>query len=85
MNTPETVKKTILENTRTAYHYGFDVLNVVQKQGEQILNAALDHAPWINAESREAVGTWVEFVKNAQNNAKTVLDENFKTFERLLA
>ena len=85
MKTTETVKATILETARTAYNYGFDILNTVQEQGEKTFNAALDNAPWINAEGREAIDAWVGFVKNAQTNAKTVLDENFKTFEKLLA
>ncbi len=84
INAKETIKETIVDNSRTAYNYSFDILNAVQDQGEKTLNAVLDRATWINGEHRKAVDNWIGYVKDGQNNVKTVLDENFKTFERLL-
>jgi len=84
MNAKEIIKETIIDTSRTAYNYSFDVLNAVQDQGEKALNAVLDQATWINGENKKAVDNWIGSVKDGQNNVKTVLDENFKTFERLL-
>ncbi|MBC2714516.1 MAG: hypothetical protein HF978_04330 [Desulfobacteraceae bacterium] len=84
MNAKEIIKETIIDTGRTTYNYSFDVLNAVQDQGEKALNTILDQATWINGENRKAIDTWIETVKNGQNNVKTVLDENLKTFERLL-
>lgn len=84
MNAKEIIKETIIDTGRTAYDYSFNVFNAVQDQGEKALNAVLDRTAWINGENRKAVETWLESVKNGQNNVKSVLDENFKTFERLL-
>jgi hypothetical protein len=83
-NAKETVKETIIDTSRKAYNYNFDILNAVQDQGEKALNAVLDQAPWINGEHRKTVDNWIGSAKDIQNNVKTVLDENFKTFERLL-
>ncbi len=84
MTAKEIIKETIIDTGKTAYNLSFDVLNAVQDQGEKTLNAVLDRTTWINGDNRKAVDTWIESVKNSQNNVKTVLDENFKTFERLL-
>jgi len=84
MNAKEIIKETIIDTSRTAYNCSFDVLNAVQDQGEKALNAVLDQATWINGENRKAVDNWIGSVKDGENNVKTVLDENFKTFERLL-
>jgi len=84
MNAKGTIKETIIGTSKTAYNYGFDALNAVQEQGEKALNAVLDQATWINGENRKAVDNWIGTVKDGQNNVKTVLDENIKTFERLL-
>jgi len=83
-NAKETVKETIIDTSRKAYNYSFDVLNAVQDQGEKALNTVLDQAIWINKEHRKTVDNWIGSVKDGQNNVRTVLDENFKTFERLL-
>ncbi len=84
MDTKEIIKETIIDTGRTAYNYSFDVFNAVQDQGVKALNAVLDRATWINGDNRKTVNTWIESVKDGQNNVKTVLDENYKTFERLL-
>ena len=83
-NTKETIKETIIDTSKKAYNFNFDILNAVQEQGEKALNAVLDRATWINGENRKTVDNWIATVKDGQNNVKTVLDENFKTFERLL-
>lgn len=84
MNAKETIKETVIDNSKTAYNYSLDLLNTVQDQGEKALNAVLDRATWINGEQRKAVDNWIGYIKDGQNNVKTVVDENFKTFERLL-
>jgi len=84
MNVKETIKETIIDTGKRAYNYNLDVLNAVQDQGEKALNALLDQATWINGEHRKAVDNWIETVKDGQNNVKTVIETNFKTFERLL-
>jgi len=84
INAKETVIETIIGTSKTAYNYSFDILSTVQEQGEKAFNAVLDKATWINGENRKAVDNWIGTVKDGQNNVKTVLDENFKTFERLL-
>lgn len=84
MNTKEIIKEAIIDTGRTTYNYTFDVLNAVQEQGEKTLNAVLERATWIDGENRKAVDTWIAAVKTGQNNARTVLDQNFNTFERLL-
>ncbi len=78
------LKGTIIDAVRTTYNLSFDILTAVQNQGENALNAALDKAPWIDAENRKAFDTWIEAVKTGQNQVKAVLDENFKTFEHVL-
>ena len=85
MNAKEIIKETIIDTGKTAYNFNLEVLNAVQEQGEKTLNAILDRATWINGENRKAVDTWVETLKNAQANARGVLDQNVKTFERLVA
>jgi hypothetical protein len=80
----ETIKETIIDAGRTAYNYNFEILNAVQDQGEKAINAVLDRATWLNGEYRKAVDNWIGTVKDGQNNIRTVLDENFKTFERLV-
>jgi ABC-type glycerol-3-phosphate transport system substrate-binding protein len=84
INAKDTVIETIIDTNKTAYNYSFEILNSVQEQGEKALNAVLDKATWINGENRKAVDNWIGYVKDGQNNVKTVLDENLKTFERLL-
>jgi hypothetical protein len=84
MNAKETIKETMIETGKTAYNYSFDIFNTVQEHGEKALNNFLDRATWINGEQRKAVDNWIGYVKDGQNNVKTVLDENIKTFERLL-
>jgi len=84
MNAKETIKETIIDTGKTAYNYSFDIINAVQEQSEKALNNVLDRATWINEEQRKAVDNWIGYVKDGQNNVKTVLDENFKTFERLM-
>jgi len=80
----ETIKETIIDTGKRAYNYNLDVLNAVQDPGEKALNTLLDQATWINGEHRKAVDNWIETVKDGQNNVKTVIETNFKTFERLL-
>lgn len=84
MNAKEIIKETIVDTGRVAYTFGFDVVNAVQGHGEKALNAALDRAAWIDADNRKAINDWVAAVKNGQDRVKTLLDENFKNFERLI-
>ena len=84
MNAKEIFKETIIDNGKTAYNFTLEVLNAVQAQGEKTLNTLLDHTPWIDEDHRKVVDNWLETVKDSQKNVQTVLDENFKTYERLL-
>ena len=84
MNAKEIVKHTIIEGNRAAYNYNLEILNALQEQGENALNAVLDRTTWIDGENRKAVDTWVETVKTGQANARAVFDQNFQAFERLV-
>ena len=40
----ETSKETIIDTSKKAYNFNFDILNAVQEQGGKALNAVLDRA-----------------------------------------
>lgn len=84
MDTKELIKEAIIDSGKTIYDYSFNVLETVQDQTEKTVNTLLDKATWINEENRKAIRTWINTVNTGRNNVKALLDENIKTFEKLL-
>ena len=84
MDNKELIKEAIIDSGKTIYDYNFNLLETVQDQAEKTVNTLLDKATWINEENRKAVSTWINTVNTGRNNVKALLDENIKTFEKLL-
>ena len=85
MNTKNIINKTFIDSGKAVYENGFNTLAAINDTAEKAVDSALEHAPWVTKEVKEAVNTWFEASKAGRNNVKTIIDENFKTIEGLLA
>jgi len=80
-NYKDILKQTIVNPGRSVNELGFNALAAIHDNTEKAVTAALDRAPWVTDENRNAVHEWFEAIKTGRNNVKSLLDENFKTFE----
>jgi hypothetical protein len=83
-NYNDLVKQTVINPGRWANDLGFNTLAAVHDTTEKVLATALDRAPWLKDENRNAVHEWIETVKAGRNNIKSLLDENINAFERFI-
>ena len=85
MNYKDILKQTVIDPGRSINELGFNTLAAIHDNTEKVFAAALDRAPWVTDDNRNAFHEWFDAVKTGRNNFKALVDENFKAFEGFIA
>lgn len=79
------VIKQMVQFNKNAFDQGFNAMDMLQKQNEQMTNSFLDQATWLPEEGKKAVNEWMQLYKKSCNDFKKTADQNYKDVEKLFA
>lgn len=77
--------KQMVDFSKSAFDNTFNTMVSFQDQIEAIGNKILDQATWMPQEGKKAISEWVKMCKQARDDFKKAVDENYKKVEEFFA
>lgn len=72
--------KQMIDFQKTTFDNSFKAMSTLQEQGEKMVNMFVEQAPWLPADGKKAITTWIDTYKKGR---ETFLDNVEKNFERV--
>ncbi|MDM8515354.1 hypothetical protein QUF76_04085 [Desulfobacterales bacterium HSG16] len=72
--------KQMIDFQKTTFDNSFKAMSTLQEQGEKMVNMFVEQAPWLPADGKQAITTWIDTYKKGR---ETFLDTVEKNFERV--
>ncbi len=77
--------KQMVQFNKTAFDQGYNALEILWKQNENMTNTFLDQAAWLPEEGKKTVNEWMRVFKTGCDDLKKAADQNYKNIEKLIA
>jgi hypothetical protein len=75
--------KQVIELNQATLNNAFDAMALLQYRFENIANGAMDMAPGLPDEKRQAIKDWVELFKDGCDSMKQHMNHSFEQAEKL--
>ena len=72
------ILKQFVQFNKTTFDNAFKAMELVQTQGEKMLNALLDQAAWIPEDGKKTITEWIRAYKKGVDEFKNTVDEQYK-------
>jgi hypothetical protein len=79
------ILKQFVQFNKTTFDNAFKAMELVQAQGEKMLNALLNQAAWIPEDGKKTITEWVRAYKKGVDEFKNTVDEQYKKVDEFFA
>jgi hypothetical protein len=69
--------KQMIDFQKKTFDNSFAAMTTLQEQGEKMMNAFLDQAPWLPNDGKKVINDWLKTYKTGRENFKNMVETNF--------